>query len=425
MGEKGIPAWGGKGARRAMATLLALLLTAALVPLAPGQAFAYFNRGSVGVELGASHVQLDAGTTADVSVVITPSSDQQTEGCGMPKCPQSCAETCIDEIGQCRCAGKDLSTYYPTAVATSSNTGVAMASYRGGRLSIFGRSEGTATITLRASLRQFTDAEATLDVTVSGSVAGTDAAVVPPEFMDVPEEANLDADDRQDLVEKTAMGRPIRFVRIEGHASPEQVLASLVGTDGETTFWSGDTLHQPDYSVTVMAEDCTSADAAKLTGRSSDAFSLAVSNVAEGALTQPLAGLDRFVSVSFAEGDVLPCKATVYARANGALADGEGVSLFSYDAASKLFVAEEQPAEVVGEYVKFTADEPKAYVVSSRDLTAEANSIVDSGTPLASGDEDGAVGATIPVAVPIAVVAAAVVAIAAILMVRSKRKAAR
>ena len=328
---------------------------------------------------------------------------------------------CMNAIGQCGCAGKEMATYYPTAIATSSNSGVALAVYRAGRLSVFGRSAGTAVITLRASLRQFTDTEVTLDVIVEGEAGASDGMVVPPEFLEMPDEALLTGDDRQDLVEKTAMGRPIRFVRIGGDANPEEVLASLVGTDGETTFWYGDTLHQPEYSLLVMAEDCTESDAQKEAGYPADAFALDVTTVPEGVLTQALTGLDSFVGVSFAGDAPLPCKTTIYANAHGVLVEGTPVSLYSYDEAAKSFVEETEPAEVAGAYIKFTVDQKKTYVVSSRDLVVEANTIVDAGTPLAQS-EDGAMGSTLPIAIPIAVIVIALGAVIAFVLVRTRKK---
>ena len=106
----------------------------------------------------------------------------------MPKCPQGCSESCTDENGQCRCAGADYQTYYPSATASSSNASVAVATYSGGALTVYGKQEGEATITVRASLRQFTDAEATLSVKVSGAAAGASSGS--GAFVDVPEVAD-------------------------------------------------------------------------------------------------------------------------------------------------------------------------------------------------------------------------------------------
>lgn len=408
-----------KRPQRGIALALVPLVLALVVSLAPTSAWAYFNRGSVGVSVGVAALTLSAGETTDVTVSLTPASDDQTEGCGMPKCPQSCASTCTDELGQCRCAGGDLTTYYPSAKAVSSNSNVAMAVCDAGQVRIYGRSEGTATITVVGSLRQFNDGEATIEVKVEGGDAGA-GDTVPAEFSAMPETADLSIDDRQDYVEKTAMDRPICFARIGGSAQPDAILASLAGVDGEATFWEGDTLHQPDYSVTILGTDCGEQDARKLGGLTTDNFALQVTTVAEGPLMQSLTGLDEFVVVGFAEDAVLPCIATVYAKAQGAIADEAAVALYRYDEGAKQFERADASAEIVGGYVKFQTDEAGQYVVSTHDLTAEANQAVSAG--VAASDEAGAsavnVGGVVAVAAAVVVVAAAAVA----LVHRSKRK---
>ena len=75
----------------------------------------------------------------------------------------------------------------------------------------------------------------------------------------------------------------------------------------------------------------------------------------------------------------------MYALAEGALADGEAVALFSYDEAAKAFVKEDAQASVSGGYAVFTAQEGKTYVVSSRDLTTEAKTIVTGGSSTMQG----------------------------------------
>lgn len=409
-----------KRPQRGTALALVPLVLALVVSLAPTSAWAYFNRGSVGVSVGVAALTLSAGETADVTVSLTPASDDQTEGCGMPKCPQSCASTCTDELGQCRCAGADLTTYYPSAKAVSSNSNVAMAVCDAGQVRVYGRSEGTATITVVGSLRQFNDGEATIEVKVEGGDAAAAESAAPAEFSAMPETADLSIDDRQDYVEKTAMGRPICFVRIGGSEQPGAVLASLAGVDGEATFWEGDTLHQPDYSVTILGTDCSEQDARRLGGLSTDNFALQVTTIAEGPLMQSLTGLDEFVVVGFAEDAVLPCAATVYAKAQGAIADEAAVALYRYDEAAKQFERADASAEVVGGYVKFQTAEPGQYVVSTHDLTAEANRAVSAG--VGASDDAGAsavnVGGVVAAAAAAVVVAAAAVA----LVRRSKRK---
>lgn len=410
-------AMGPKAKARWAALCLALALALAY-GMMPSQALAYYNRGSVSVDLGTTAVEVQAGATASVTVSITPSSDQQTEGCGMPKCPQGCAASCADENGQCRCAGADYKTYYPTAVASSSNASVAVASYSGGTLTVHGKSEGEAVITVRASLRQFNDAEAVLEVKVEGQAA--QGASGGSAFVDVPDAAASSQDDKLDIVEKTVMGRPVHNVRIGESCDVQGRLALMAGVDGDVVFWEGDTYYHPRYSLTFTgtayeADDVVPFDVA-----------LKVSAEAEGALNQPLAGMSDFVAVDFAHKGALMAPARVYALAEGALSDGDDVALYSYDEAGKRFVREEAPVAIVGGYAMFDAHEGKTYVVSSRDLTTEAQAIVTGGGKDASAQAgQDAQAASIaqelpPFALPALAVAAVAVVVAAVFAVRSR-----
>lgn len=412
--------------RAAVAFIMALALVASLCAVPAGQAFAYFDRGSVEVSLGSTGVELRAGDTASVTVSITPASEQQTEGCGMPKCPQSCAATCVDENGQCRCAGSEYSTYYATATAVSSNSSVAVATYSGGALTVYGKKEGEATITVTASLRQHTDAQATLTVKVSGVAEGVSAST--GAFVDVPEVAvpSEGYEDKVDFIEKTAMGRPIHMVRIGDECDAPARLRELAGVDGDVTFWAGDTYYHPAYSLTFLGTDYASGDVP-------DAFDPAcvVSTEATGSMTQPLSGMSDFLVVDFAERGGLFAPATVYADAGGVLADDAAVALFSWDDAAKAFVREGAEASVVGGYAKFTVSEGKTYVVSSRDLTTEAKSVVTGGTQTTTGDSccstgtDDAVGQSV-LPVVLGVAAVCVVAVAAgVAYVLHRRKAGK
>lgn len=411
--------------------VLALAIVLALA-LMPAQALAYYNRGSVSVALGTTDVQVQAGATASTTVAITPASDDQTEGCGMPKCPQGCSDTCADENGQCRCSGPDYKTYYPTAVASSSNASVAVATYSGDALTVYGKSEGEATITVRASLRQFNDAEATLKVKVSGAAVGAQPGSTA--FVEVPETAAADQEDKADIVEKTVMGRPVHNVRINDACDAAARLAEMAGLDGDVTFWEGDTYYHPVYSVTFNG---TTYDASAVQPFD---VGLKVSTEAEGVLNQPLSGVQDFVAVDFAHKGALPAPATVYAQAGTALSDDAAVALFSYDSAAKVFVREEAPATMVGGYATFTVQEGKTYVVSSRDLTTEAKAIVMGGatsaqqggsccdsTPAAAAAAAGdccdtGTGAAVAPVVPIAVAVIAAAAVAVIIMTQRKGK---
>ena len=273
-----------KAGSTASGALFGVLLALALaLCMLPTQAFAYYNRGSVSVALGTTAVEVQAGATASATVSITPASDDQTEGCGMPKCPQGCSASCADENGQCQCSGSDYTTYYPTAVATSSNASVAVATYVGGALTVYGKSEGEATITVRASLRQFTDAEATLKVTVSGKADG--AAAGSAEFVDVPETAAAQQADKADVVEKTVMGRPVHNVRIGDACDVTGRLAQMAGVDGDVIVLAG--RHGTTTRLLAHVQRHDVRRAARVVVRRA----LDVTTEAQGTLNQPLTGV--------------------------------------------------------------------------------------------------------------------------------------
>ncbi len=351
--------------KRVLACVAAFALVAGLLP---GAAWGYFNRGAVGVSLGAASVELAAGETVEVSVVLTPATDEQLEGCGMPSCPQGCAETCTDANGQCQCAGTEYSTYTATAVASTSDASVATAVYSANKLTVYGRGEGTCVVEVRASLRQYTDSVAELQVVVSGS----GAAVSFGAEVEVPEEAVVE--DRAAVVEKTVKGRQIRFVQIAEGVDALAELAGVEGSDADLTFWSGDTYYQPAYSVTFVG-----------TGVECEGFAeydpaLVVSAEAQGVAYQALDGLSDFLLVEFACEGALPGEAKVYVAADSVFEDGDALALFSYDSAARTFVREEAEAAMSGGYAVFTVSEGKTYVVSSRDLASEGNEIISGGT---------------------------------------------
>lgn len=157
--------------RRFIVLALVLVMTGAMTCT---ESFAYFNRGSVNVSVGKSSVSVAQGGSTSVSVSLSPSSSSQLPGCGMAECPQICGEKdCLDANGECTCNGTTYKTYYASASVSSSNTGVATASYSGGAVYIKGISPGSATITVKGSLRQFTSTSKTISVNVTASTASS------------------------------------------------------------------------------------------------------------------------------------------------------------------------------------------------------------------------------------------------------------
>lgn len=151
-----------------------LLSLAVIISLlsAAAPAYAYFDRGTIGVRLGQSAVSLTEGDSASVSVTLSPASSDQLPGCGMAECPQICGEKdCLDENGNCKCAGTQYTTYYAEAKVTSSNSSVASASVdrNGGSVYIDAVGPGSATITVTGSLRQYTSSSASFTVNVASA----------------------------------------------------------------------------------------------------------------------------------------------------------------------------------------------------------------------------------------------------------------
>ncbi len=339
----------------AIGAIMAVLLLAC-----PAPAFAYYDRGAVGVETGVAQVSVQAGDTASVSVTVTPSSDDQTVGCGMPKCPQGCSSSCADENGQCTCAGTEYTTYYPTLSAVSSNAGVATAVVDGGKLTIYGRSAGTATITVNASLRQFTDGQATIEVAVTGEAD----ASVPADFgeVDLPDAADVSSA-KADIVKQTVMGRPVWSVRLNDAVDPMEQLQEMAGVDGEVVFYEGDTMFHPDYSVTFVGTAYAADDLNYVNP------ALSIEREATQELTQPLADAQDFAVLRFAQQGQFPCSVTTYAYVGDIFADDAAVALYSYDSTNRTFVRESIDVSIVGGYAMFATDMGKTYVLSAQDLS--------------------------------------------------------
>lgn len=132
--------------------------------------FAYFNRGTVSMQLGQTNVSIPEGKSVSVSVTVDPIKEQQLPGCGMAECPQSCGNTgCLNEYGECTCGGTAYQTYYSSVKAVSGNSSVASASYANGTLTIRGVAAGKTNITVTGSMRQYTDCSRTVSVTVTSS----------------------------------------------------------------------------------------------------------------------------------------------------------------------------------------------------------------------------------------------------------------
>ena len=154
--------------RRCASFILVFCLVAVFFPL---QSEAYFNRGTVSLSLGENALSLTAGTVSSVSVTIDPIKQDQLPGCGMAECPQTCGDGCLNESGECMCAGTEYRTYYSEVAVSSSDASIASASYANGTLTVNGNAPGTASISVTGKLRQYTDSTVVLPVTVTAAVS--------------------------------------------------------------------------------------------------------------------------------------------------------------------------------------------------------------------------------------------------------------
>lgn len=459
--QTSVRAWSAPAALLALA--LALALVASFVPLS--QASAYFNFGTVGVSLGTTYVSLQAGASTNVSVSINPSASDQTQGCGMAKCPQSCdtKETiaagyaCFDANGQCTCNGGGYSTYYPQSYASSSNAGVASAYMSGSTLVITANGAGSATITVGASLRQYTDGAAYVQVDVSappapveppssggsssggtssggGSSSGGEApAALPsaaPSSSGVPEAAEA-VESRDDDVNEKEMetdGGKVILSECNSHLDAPATLAKIVGTEDQVIFWSGTSSERPDYSWTFTG-DKLKEDAAD---RAFDP-TIAVSKLGTGNVANIMKQAKDGIVLDFAHSGDLPGEASVYVNVDASFDDGTVLKLYCFDPDKVAFGEAEAETTVEAGYASFTLTHCSTWALSTDDLsgyqlqetnTPGAKKQATSQTAGASdtiGSDAGAGSWIVPAAAGI--VALAAIAGAVVLVVRRRKRA--
>lgn len=459
-----MPAWlGGRASRvRALSGfLLALMLAAsfalAAFPATPAQA--YYNFGTVGVSSGASYLSVQAGQSTSTSIAVSPASDSQTLGCGMAKCPQVCTSdgaaeagyTCFDVNGQCTCSGTGYSTYYPEVYASSSNAGVATAYVSGGTLVVTGNSAGSATITVSASLRQWTNNSTTIQVAVSavpssggadggtasgggtgGSSSGspsssgsTGSGTSSPRAAGVPQEA-VATDSKDDALNETVVetvAGKVYVVEKNSFLNTQTELAKIIGTRDQAVFWSGAASDRPDYSWTFVG-DQVSADGPNL------AFdpTITVSKLGTGDVANIMKQAKDGLVMEFAHEGELPGEASIYVKVDGSFADGTELGLFLYNEDSKRFESVQGGVKVEGGYASFKTDHCSSWAFSTDDLTSYA--VEETNTPGAIAvdkrDTIAADEGTSPVLVAVAgsvVVAAIVIAVAIGIVVRRRKRA--
>lgn len=462
--------------RKVAMGLLAIVVAVGLLPATAQTAYAYFNFGTVGVSLGSSSVSVLKGASAEVSVSVTPSSDDQTRGCGMAKCPQVCSSegaieagyNCFDTNGQCTCAGAEYSTYYPSLSASSSNSGIATASISGSTLVITGKSEGVATITVNASLRQWTSASATIQVTVKGnsttvegagsaggdatgasnasgasgasggsagtstsstssssttddaSTAGT-TSVAAPIIDSIPEEAvyteSRDDAPNEQVIETVA--GTVYVAECNAYLDATAMLAKAKGTSDQVVLWSGVSSTQPDYSWTFYGEDIPD----NIEELSFDP-TIAISKMGTGYVANLMAQAQDGIVMDFTHEGELPCKASLYVNVDAAFNDGQKVSLYCYDDEARVFDPVLGDIEVIGGYATFLIDHCSTWAFSTDALDSYAQNEVN--TPGAARGTSLSVSETPSWVVPLSagIIVVAAVALAALLMVNRRRATA-
>jgi hypothetical protein len=414
--------------------------------MVPQGAYAYYDRGPVGMAVGSSSISVQTGSSVSVSVTLSPASDGQTQGCGMAECPQTCPPECTDANGQCVCAGSAYSTYYPSVAATSSNGGVATAGYSGGAVQIYGVGAGSATITLTASLRQFSSTSVTISVAVSdppssgsnsstnnssgsggGAATGTGGqnsgaqnngvAANPTELAQAAADANAqDAQTGDTVIEMH--GTSARIAQVGSGADTIAKLKEVAGTDGQITFWHGGSLERPDYSWTFYGRDL---DAAALDAFDDLDLGLTISQSGTGLVSTLLDKVDKTLVLDFAFDGALPAPAILYIAAPSAITVDDALSLYLYDEQTGGFRHVLDGLGVESGYIAFETDHCSVWAISAEDIAA----IPALQAPTAADGGQGSSGTDSPVGLPVifAILGALLVAlIVALALIRARRK---
>jgi hypothetical protein len=164
---------------------LAAILCAFVLASTP--AYAYINRGEVLIS-GASSVSLTAG--GEASITVDPYQDRQLSGCGSADCPAICGEEdCVRIVDggnarsnniNCSCSvsgeqgvNEALELFTADVRVVSADAKIATAAYdEKGVVTIKGVGAGTTTVNISAALREWSQAEKVVTVTVTGGSSG-------------------------------------------------------------------------------------------------------------------------------------------------------------------------------------------------------------------------------------------------------------
>ena len=412
--------------------LTALMTFALVMALTPVSALGYASFGTVKVHVGATSLSVKAGKTASTSVSASPSSDEQTQGCGMAECPQTCGDGCLDANGQCTCAGTSYSTYRTELSASSSNSAVASARVSGGKLVVTGKSAGTATITVTGRLRQWNSGTASVKVKVpkASAAAGSSgsgssspakapesasAAVIPPAAA----AAKSRDDALNEKVVETDKGLKVYSVEANSYLDTAKELKKVVGKKDRCIFWSGVSSSEPDWSWSFVGTD-VDAKSPYLSFDPSITVSAMGSDKVASIMEQAKDGL----VLDFACEGQLPGKATVSVKASGTYQDGTQLGLYLYNAQTGKFEKAQDGIEVENGYASMAIDHCSTWALSTDDLSAYAPQDIGAAAMAADNAAADSRGGVWPIALGIGIVVVVAAAVVIVLVTRSRRAGA-
>lgn len=159
-----------------VACAVTLTLVVAFVPLS--KASAYCDSDAAGACIDSLSLNVQAGSSVQMSIAANPSSDNATPGYGMGKRSQMCTSDGAIAAGYARFDANDQRASADTGYAAygsedpkvsvqSSNSDVATAYVSGDTLVVTGHSAGSATITVSTPSSQWQGDSATVQVNVS------------------------------------------------------------------------------------------------------------------------------------------------------------------------------------------------------------------------------------------------------------------
>ncbi|MCH4184301.1 MAG: hypothetical protein LKF61_02335 [Eggerthellaceae bacterium] len=446
-------------------TLCALVLCSAALPQ---MAWAYYDLPPVEIYLSTGSISMVSGSHSTIGCGLSMVSEEQTVGCGMAECPQACGGLttpqgvrggCADENGWCTCLGGEYSTYYTIVSIYSDNPGVARGSYNGsGALDIATYGAGSATLTVRASLRQHRDSVSYVQVDVSddgsadssnnqggvsprggttnvgggtnaqsgglGGDAGSSnsdyAASVIASATGVPSAVPLSeaTDERNVTVIETIDGRKMLVVQANAAVNCADELAQIAGTDGSCTFWVGANSDKPDISWSFIGTDLDPD------GNLDMDLGVTVSAKGTGRVADVLSHVQNAIVIEWEHTGALPGKANVHVRTVTAYADGTSLSLYRFNEDLGRFELIKTGIVTENGYASFDIDHCSTWALSTDDLAKYPLAVTqtrDDVSSSAAGNAEDAHNTSsegVPAKLPIApIVTVAIIAVAAIAFV--------